>query len=232
MGLDDPAAAGLERASRAVRGRRRDRRLGSRPRGGVAGRADRARVVVEPKPRRRGPTRRTFAAPPAVVWDCVTSPGRRPQWQHGVTGDRGAAGAGRPARRRDRQPLHPRQGRDRRGGPRLAAVRLRDATARSCPIPARRRRSSTRSRSSRTRRRRHPRRARGSPGRARRSTGRSSSPFCRCLDESIEHGLAALRAAIDAHSASRDAAGRIAAPEPPVPESAGRYLSEPISGTA
>lgn len=27
----------------------------------------------------------TFDAPPAVVWDYVTSPARRPQWQHGVT---------------------------------------------------------------------------------------------------------------------------------------------------
>jgi uncharacterized protein YndB with AHSA1/START domain len=28
----------------------------------------------------------TFDAPPAVVWDYVTSPARRPQWQHDVTG--------------------------------------------------------------------------------------------------------------------------------------------------
>ena len=28
----------------------------------------------------------TFDAPPAVVWDWVTSPARRIQWQHGVTG--------------------------------------------------------------------------------------------------------------------------------------------------
>jgi len=52
------------------------------------------------------------------------------------------------------------------------------------------------------------------------------------VDVSIEHGLAALRTAIDADSASREAAGGIAASEPAVPESAGRYLSEPVSRTA
>jgi len=57
-------------------------------------------------------------------------------------------------------------------------------------------------------------------------------PILPGLDGSIEHGLAALRLAIDADSASREAAGGIAAPEPPVPESAGRYLSEPVSRTA
>jgi hypothetical protein len=37
---------------------------------------------------------------------------------------------------------------------------------------------------------------------------------------------------IEVQGERHNAAGRIVAPEPPVPESAGRYLSEPISGTA
>ena len=46
---------------------------------------DRARVVVAPADASRTYTA-NLPAPPAVVWDFVTSPGLRPQWQHGVTG--------------------------------------------------------------------------------------------------------------------------------------------------
>ena len=60
----------------------------------------RARVVVVPADASRTYTA-NLPAPPAVVWEFVTSPGRRPQWQHGVTdveeqpGRPGAAASGR-----------------------------------------------------------------------------------------------------------------------------------------
>src|SRR5262245_41494876 len=42
-----------------------------------------SRVVIEAKDAARTYTA-TFTAPPSVVWDYVTSPIRRPAWQHGV----------------------------------------------------------------------------------------------------------------------------------------------------
>ena len=228
MGLD-PAAAGLERHAESFEGV-----------GEIVGwvrdleaawqdELDRARVVVAPADAsrtytanlRRGAGRRVglrhLAGPPSAM---AARRDRR----------RGAAGVGRAPRRRDRQPLHPRSGRGRGGGPRLAAVRLRDV-----PLAARRsrarRRSSTRSRSSRTTPA-APASSCGSAGRARPSTGRSSSRFCRASTNPSSTGWRRCERRSMRGAASRDAAGGIAAPEPPVPESAGRYLSEPISGTA
>ena len=85
MGLDDPAAAGLVEHRESFEGV-----------GEVVGwirdlhtawtsELDRARLLVEPKDSAKT-YEATFDAPPSVVWDYVTSPARRIQWQHGVTG--------------------------------------------------------------------------------------------------------------------------------------------------
>ena len=73
-------------------------RLGRRPRRGLADEQDADAGRRRADRRRRGRT--TYdpaAAPPAVAWEFLTSPARRPRWQAGVTDDRRA---GAPAGRR------------------------------------------------------------------------------------------------------------------------------------
>ena len=95
MGLDDPAGAGLVEHREEFEGV-----------GEVVGwvrdleaawsdELDRARTVVEPRDAARI-YEVTFEAPASVVWEIVTSPRRRPSWQHGVLGvDERQATAGR-----------------------------------------------------------------------------------------------------------------------------------------
>jgi uncharacterized protein YndB with AHSA1/START domain len=228
MGIADPATAGLERHAEPFEGV-----------GEIVGwvrdleaawqeELDRARVVVGP-----ADASRIYAtnlpAPTAVVWDFVTSPSRRPQWQHGVVGVEEKPGtAGRRGVGTVNHCIH---GQDAVVEEVLDWRPYEYVTYRSqLPIagvppivnsfvlePDDDRGTNLEVRFGRPRSAKH---------RA------ILEPLLPGLDESIEHGLAALRSAIDAESASREAAGRIAAPEPAVPESAGRYLSEPISGTA
>ena len=85
MGMDDPAAAGLVRYVEAFDG------VGEIPSWirdlDAAWRAEleRAQIVVEPND-----SARTYAveydAPQALVWEWITSPARRIQWQYGATG--------------------------------------------------------------------------------------------------------------------------------------------------
>ena len=63
--------------------------------------------------------------PPQVAWEFLTTPGQRMTWQPWVTEVTVKGAAGGRARSRLGQPLHARQGRRRRGDPRLASVRLR-----------------------------------------------------------------------------------------------------------
>lgn len=85
MGLDDPAAAGLIEHREDFEGV-----------GEIVGwirdleaawqeEIDRARLVVEPRDSGRT-YEASFRAPASVVWEFVTSPALRPQWQHGVVG--------------------------------------------------------------------------------------------------------------------------------------------------
>jgi uncharacterized protein YndB with AHSA1/START domain len=85
MGLEDPAAAGLARHAEefegvgVVVGWIRDLQVA------WAEEQERARIIVTAKDSAKT-VETTFDAPPAVVWDWVTSPARRIQWQAGVTG--------------------------------------------------------------------------------------------------------------------------------------------------
>lgn len=63
------------------------------------------------------------SAPPQLLWEFVTTPGRRVGWQAGVTGGGGDRG-GQPTRRGDHEPLPPWQGRERRAAARLAPIPL------------------------------------------------------------------------------------------------------------
>ena len=84
MDLDDPAAAGLTEHREEFEGVGEVvgwvRDLEAAWRDELAS----TRVVVEPKDAARTYTA-SFAAPPSVVWDYVTSPIRRPSWQQGVS---------------------------------------------------------------------------------------------------------------------------------------------------
>ena len=94
----------------------------------------RTRVFVEAEATRSSPIDYVLPAPPAIAWEYLTSPARRPHWQTGVTDIDEAAAGGRRGVGHD-QPLRPRQGRDRRGDPRLAAVRVLHASSWQMPIP-------------------------------------------------------------------------------------------------
>jgi uncharacterized protein YndB with AHSA1/START domain len=84
MGLEDPAAAGLVRHVESFEGV-----------GEIGGwvRDLESAWAAEEASRRAFVTEKdavatwtaTYPAPPATVWEWVTSPLRRPQWQHGVT---------------------------------------------------------------------------------------------------------------------------------------------------
>jgi uncharacterized protein YndB with AHSA1/START domain len=227
MGLADPAAAGLTRHAESFEGV-----------GEIGGwvrdleavwqeELDRARVVVGPAATSRTYTA-NLAAPPQVAWDFVTSPRLRPQWQHGVTSvdeDPGMVG-----RRGVGTVNHCIHGQD-------AVVeevldwRPYDYVTYRSQLPIA-----------------------GVPpivnsfvfepdggggtrlelrfGRPRSAKHRAIlEPLLPGLDQSVEHGLAALQSAIEADSAARQADGG-APPEPALPISAGRNFSEPVGQTA
>ena len=227
MGLD-PAAAGLERHAEPFEGVGEVVGWVRDLEGAWQDELDRARVVVVPADASRTYTA-NLPVPPAVVWDFVTSPGLRPQWQHGVTGVEEQPGSA--GRRGVGTVNHCIHGQDAVIEEVLDWRPYDYVTYRSqLPIPGTPPIVNTFAF--------EPDDAGGTNLELRFARPRSAKhrailePILPGLDGSIEHGLAALRLAIDADSASREAAGGIAAPEPPVPESAGRYLSEPVSRTA
>jgi hypothetical protein len=85
MGVEDPAAAGLTRHAEEFEGVGeivgwvRDLELAWQDE------LDRGRMLIGAAEAERV-YGTTIDAPPPVVWDWVTSPGRRLQWQYGVTG--------------------------------------------------------------------------------------------------------------------------------------------------
>ncbi len=95
MGIDDPGAAGMTEHVEVFDGVGEIRAWVGDLHAAWDAELARAQLVVEPKGAAR--TYDTvFDAPAALVWDYMTSPARRPKWQHGVTGVIEAAGtAGR-----------------------------------------------------------------------------------------------------------------------------------------
>jgi uncharacterized protein YndB with AHSA1/START domain len=228
MGLDDPAAAGLAEHREEFEGV-----------GEVVGwvrdleaawqdEIDRVRVVVEAKDAARTYTA-TFAAPPSVVWDYVTSPIRRPSWQQGVSAVEEQPG--QPGRRGVGTVNHCMHGKE-------AIVeevldwRPYDYVTYRAQLP-------------------QP----GTPPlvdtylfeddgeggtRVEMRFGRPKSAKQRAILEAMLPGLdvmmngalSALRPAIDAEMRARAAAAAVSADEPSLTTSAGRNLTEPIARTA
>jgi uncharacterized protein YndB with AHSA1/START domain len=85
MGLDDPAAAGLVEHSEAFEGVGEVTGWVRDLHASWAAETERARIVIEAKDAARIYDA-VFDAPQALVWDWITSPRRRLQWQYGVTG--------------------------------------------------------------------------------------------------------------------------------------------------
>ena len=85
MGLADPAAAGLLEHRESFEGVGEITGWVRDLHAAWAAEEQRARVVVTPAESAKT-VAEDFDAPPSVVWDWVTSPARRIQWQHGVTG--------------------------------------------------------------------------------------------------------------------------------------------------
>ncbi|HEX5015046.1 MAG TPA: DUF2652 domain-containing protein [Candidatus Limnocylindrales bacterium] len=228
MGLDDPAGAGLVEHREEFEGV-----------GEIVGwirdleaawqdELDRVRVVVERKDAVRTYTA-SFAAPPSVVWEYVTSPIRRPKWQQGVSAV--VEQPGQPGRRGVGTVNHCMHGKDaiveevldwrpydyvtyraqlpQPGTPPLVdTYLLEDDGAGGTRVEMRF----------------------GKPRSARqRAIMEAMLPS---LDEMMNGALAALRPAIDAEMASRRAEAAEAPAEPALAASAGRNLTEPIARTA
>ena len=102
MGLDDPAARRPHRAPRGVRGRRRGRRLGPRPRRRPGRRSSAGSATSSSRRMRRGSTRRSSTPRRRSSGTTSRRPSLRLQWQYQVTESREVAGHGRAARRRGR----------------------------------------------------------------------------------------------------------------------------------
>ena len=85
MGIDDPVAAGFAEHLEEFEGVGQIRTWVRDLDAAWRAELERARIVVEPKD-----SARTYAveydAPQALVWDWITSPARRIQWQYGATG--------------------------------------------------------------------------------------------------------------------------------------------------
>jgi uncharacterized protein YndB with AHSA1/START domain len=227
MGLDDPAAAGLVQYRESYEGVGEITAWLRDLEAAWEAELDRARVVVE-----SSTAARTYAAefdaPPAIVWDWITSPARRIQWQYGATGIDVVAG---PAGRRGVGTVnHCIHGKDtiveevldwrpydyvtyrsqlpQPGVPKLVnsfvLIDLGDGRTRVEMRVAR------------------PRSAKD------RAIATQLLPM---LDQSIHEGLAALRPLIEA-AAAESRATAASATEPELPTTSGRTLSQPIAATA
>ena len=171
----------------------------------------------------------TIDAPPPVVWDWVTSPGRRLQWQYGVTGIAEETGAaGRRGVGTVTHCVH---------GPTAIVEEVLDwrpydyVTYRSqFPVPGSQPIVDTFAFADDG--------AGGTRLELRLAKPRSAKqrallePLLPGLDESIEQGMATLRRAVAADMAARAAAAAVAVPEPAVPESEGRNVREPVARSA
>jgi uncharacterized protein YndB with AHSA1/START domain len=228
MGIDDPAAAGLTRHAEEFEGV-----------GEVVGwvrdleaawqdELERRRVLVGPAEAERV-YGTTIDAPPPVVWDWVTSPGRRLQWQFGVTGiDEETGAAGRRGVGTVTHCVH---------GPTAIVEEVLDwrpydyVTYRSqFPVPGSQPVVDTFAFADD--------RAGGTRLELRLAKPRSArqrallEPLLPGLDESIGQGMTKLRAAVASDMAERAAAAAAGVPEPAVPASEGRNLREPVARTA
>jgi uncharacterized protein YndB with AHSA1/START domain len=220
MGLADPGAAGLREHAEAFEGVGEVRGWVRDLEGAWAAEEGSTRIVVRADEAFRV-WQASFAAPPAVAWDWVTSPARRPQWQHGVTrvaetsatGRRGAGTVnhcmhGKDAIIEEILDWHPFEHLTLRsqlpdpGIPKVTMTYLFQPEDEGTRVAI----LGLRSRSAKDR-----------------AIIESIMPM---LDESLEHGLAALRPLMEADMAARKAS---AAPivEPALPNAAARYLTEP-----
>jgi uncharacterized protein YndB with AHSA1/START domain len=91
MGIDDPVSAGFTEHVEAFEGVGEIRAWVRDLQAAWDAELVRAQLVIETKDIARS-YEAVFAAPTPLVWDYMTSPARRPRWQHGVTGVIEAAG--------------------------------------------------------------------------------------------------------------------------------------------
>jgi len=225
MGLSDPAAAGLVEHRETyegvgeVVGWVRDLEVAWREE------EDRARIAVTPADSART-VEVTFAAPPAVVWDWVTSPARRIQWQHGVTGVEMVEGT--PGRRGTGTVNHCIHGKDAMVEEVLDWRPFDYVTYRSqMPIPGMPKLLSTFALvdlgEGRTRLEMRFGRPRSAKDRA------IAAMVLPMVDASAQAGLAALRPLIEADAVERAERAATAAAEPALPTPTGRNIREPIA---
>jgi uncharacterized protein YndB with AHSA1/START domain len=224
MGLSDPAASGLAKHREEFEGVGeivgwvRDLEVAWREE------EDRARIAVTPADSART-IEVTFAAPPAVVWDWVTSPVRRIQWQQGVTGVEMVDGT--PGRRGTGTVNHCIHGKDAMVEEVLDWRPFDYVTYRSqMPIPGVPKLLSTFAfvdlGEAGTRLEMRFGRPRSAKDRA------IAMTLLPMVDASAQAGLAALRPLIEADAVERAARAAAAAAEPELPEATGRNLREPI----
>jgi len=228
MGLDDPAAAGLDAYREEFEG------VGEvvcwvRDLEAVwKAEIERARIVVEPKDSART-YEVEFDAPRAIVWDWITSPARRIQWQDGATGIDVVDGtAGRRGIGTVNHCIH---GKDTIVEEVLDWQPVDYVTVRSqLPQPGVPKLVNsfvlTDLGEDRTKVEMRFARPRSAKDRA------IAEQLLPALDTSIQNGLAALRPLIEGAAAEARAAASAAAPEPEVPESRARNVREPIGSGA
>jgi uncharacterized protein YndB with AHSA1/START domain len=222
MGLADPAAAGLREHREAfegvgdVGGWVRDLE------GAWAAEEGSARFVVTADEAFRV-WQASFPAPPAVAWEWVTSPARRPQWQHGVTGVAETSATGRRGAGTLNHCMH---GKDAIIEEILDWHPFEHVTLRSqLPDPGIPKVTMTylfQPEDDGTRVAILGLRPRSAKDRA------IIEQILSMLDESLEHGLAALRPLIEADMAARKA-GATPIVEPALPNAGARYLTEPAT---
>jgi uncharacterized protein YndB with AHSA1/START domain len=222
MGLADPAAAGLREHREAfegvgdVGGWVRDLE------GAWAAEEGSARFVVTADEAFRV-WQASFPAPPAVAWEWVTSPARRPQWQHGVTGVAETSATGRRGAGTLNHCMH---GKDAIIEEILDWHPFEHVTLRSqLPDPGIPKVTMTylfQPEDDGTRVAILGLRPRSAKDRA------IIEQILSMLDESLEHGLAALRPLIEADMAARKA-GAMPMVEPALPNAGARYLTEPAT---
>ena len=227
MGLDDPSAAGLVEHRESFEGVGEVTAWLRDLQAAWEAELDRDRVTVEPAAAART-YEAEFDAPQAIVWDWITSPARRIQWQHGATGIDVVAG---PAGRRGVGTVnHCIHGKDTIVEEVLDWRPYDYVTYRSqLPQPGVPKLVNsfvlTDLGDGRTRVEMRIARPRSAKDRA---IGAMLLP---ALDDSINQGLAALRPLIEAAAAeSRAAAAAVTEPELPV--TSGRNVSQPIAASA
>ena len=225
MGLADPAAAGLVEHRETFDGVGEIVAWVRDLEAAWQDEEDRARVLVTAAESART-VEAVFAAPPPVVWDWVTSPARRIQWQHGVTGIQMVDGT--PGRRGVGTVNHCIHGKDAIVEEVLDWRPYQYVTYRSqMPMPGVPKLVNTFELvdlgDGHTRLEMRFGRPRSAKDRA------IAAQLLPMVDQSIQAGLAALRPLIEADAVERAAAEAAAAAEPVLPPPAGRNIREPIA---